>query len=236
MLLLQSTNGTDYAIVFSAQRPLTASFSVDLYAREARYSVDIPNVTVSEPFAPAFQGDGFRSAAIDLRRPAGGTPIAARIRTHVDGLDCPDSGTGYGGPRFPGPEGRGELDEADLEAAIATEVSNRRTRVVSFSPKPYSCPDPFHDARMTRFVQPLYSGASTHMGTAGSVFVKVALDQNGKVPTENGVPATYVYKSSGNADFDKAARAAAAASTYEPETFACSPMPSTYIYRAYFSR
>lgn len=101
--------------------------------------------------------------------------------------------------------------------------------VIDRSSTGQNCPVPARQARMTRFVVPAYPDVARAAGFTGSVQVFVRLDASGKV-LETGI-----YKSSGNAALDAAARRAAEASGYSAEIFRCEPIPGTYLYRADFS-
>ena len=59
--------------------------------------------------------------------------------------------------------------------------------------------------------------------------IEVTVSDAGKVK------AASIYKSSGNADLDKAAIAAARASTYAPRTSRCVPVEGVYLFRAEFA-
>jgi protein TonB len=84
------------------------------------------------------------------------------------------------------------------------------------------------DAMLTRTVQPKYPENAREQGATGTVQVKVSLNPSG------GVISTSIYKSSGNAELDQAALAAAHESTYNPEIEDCQPVAGTYLFRAGF--
>ena len=96
------------------------------------------------------------------------------------------------------------------------------------SPTPPPCARPHMDAMMTRPVQPNYPESARTQGATGTVQGKVSLDPSG------GVISTSIYKSSGNAELDRAALAAAHESIYSPEIEDCRPVVGTYLFRANF--
>jgi len=98
------------------------------------------------------------------------------------------------------------------------------------SPTPPACARPHMDARITRVVEPDYPNSAREQGATGTVLVKVSLNPSG------GVKSTSIYKSSGNAELDQAALAAAHESTYSPEVEDCQPVGGTYLFRASFSK
>jgi TonB family protein len=98
------------------------------------------------------------------------------------------------------------------------------------SPTPPPCARPHMDALITRVVEPDYPKSAREQGVTGTVLVRVSLDPSG------GVMSTSIYKSSGNAELDQAALAAAHESTYSPEIEDCQPVRGTYLFRASFSK
>jgi TonB family protein len=98
------------------------------------------------------------------------------------------------------------------------------------TPTPPRCALPHKDATTTRPVEPDYPDLARQQGAVGTVQVKIVLNSTG------GVTNATVYKSSGNALLDRAAVAAARASSYSPEVEDCAPVNGgTYLFRADFS-
>ena len=98
------------------------------------------------------------------------------------------------------------------------------------TPTPPRCSQPNKDATTTRPVEPDYPDLARQQGAVGTVQVKIVLNATG------GVTNATVYKSSGNALLDKAAVAAARASSYSPEITDCAPVNGgTYLFRADFN-
>jgi protein TonB len=97
------------------------------------------------------------------------------------------------------------------------------------TPTPPRCSQPHKDATTTRPVEPDYPDMARQQGAVGTTQVKVSLSATGSV-----IDAT-VYKGSGNQFLDRAAIAAAKASSYSPEVEDCQRVPGVYLFRADFS-
>jgi TonB family protein len=91
------------------------------------------------------------------------------------------------------------------------------------------CPIAASRATTMRPAMPDYPSVARAAGVTGTVQVFVRLDASGNV-VETGI-----YKSSGNATLDAAARRAAQDSSYSPEIYRCEPIPGTYLFRADFA-
>jgi TonB family protein len=114
------------------------------------------------------------------------------------------------------------LHEAIVKAAVKTP------RIVQASPLGQVCELAFVEASTMSVVQPQVPASAFGDGAQGTV--QVLLD----VATDGSVASTSIYKSSGRADLDEAARKAAAASLYRPQIVACMPAPGKYLFRSDF--
>ena len=83
------------------------------------------------------------------------------------------------------------------------------------------CSQPHVDVRVVKAVEPAMSDTARRQGAVGTVQVRVTLDVDGSVLGAS------IYKSSGNSELEKAALAAARASTYSPEMQDCHPVGGT---------
>jgi periplasmic protein TonB len=121
------------------------------------------------------------------------------------------------------------VPQGTVASAPPAPTSGPATAAPPPPPTPPRCAQPHKDATTTRPVEPDYPDLARQQGAVGTVQVKVSLTPTGSVVS------TSVYKSSGNALLDKAALAAARASSYAPEVEDCSPVAGTYLFRADFS-
>jgi TonB family protein len=97
------------------------------------------------------------------------------------------------------------------------------------TPPPPRCAQPHKDATTTRAIEPDYPDLARQQGAVGTVLVRVSLSASAVVTD------TRIYKSSGNAQLDKAALAAARASSYAAEVDDCQPAAGIYIFHVDFT-
>ncbi len=230
-MFLQSTNGTDYAVIFGSNVAQTTSFTLTLYSKDATYSVTLPAVSMTTD-ASEIGRKGFRSTAIDLRKPAGSEIVAARVQASAPIQACdtqyltdvPSSSALADPQRFV------DLAETQLESAAVDEIANGAKPIdLQPTPKTYNCSEPFVDLRTVHVLSPVYPNSARLSGITGSAVIEIF------VSDENEVHGASIYKSSGNPDLDQAAILAAIGTTYMAEVFDCQRIPGNYLFRGDFA-
>lgn len=108
------------------------------------------------------------------------------------------------------------------------------TRATHTTPRPHATSGPRDDCNREGSASisatPDYPESANDQGLgAQEVLIMVSLDASGSVA------AASIYKSSGRPDFDRAAIAAARASTYLPKMKNCKGVPGQYMFRADFN-
>gem|GEM_PF-3231853 len=122
--------------------------------------------------------------------------------------------------------------EATAEANALVERA-RTTKPIDTdagtSDPPPACEAPYRPAAMTHVVGPEIPTAAVAERLSGESLIKVFIADDGAV-----LQAT-VFRSSGSAVLDQAARAAAEKTTYAPEAVLCRPSGGFFMYRADFN-
>lgn len=90
-----------------------------------------------------------------------------------------------------------------------------------------SCVTPYQEVAVTNSVAPDYPDTARALGRF-TVLVQVGVSSTGQATSES------IYKSSGNADADKAALQAARLSSYQPKVANCLGVTSDYVFHADF--
>lgn len=134
------------------------------------------------------------------------------------------------------------LDIGKTRASMPGFDSGPRVGADTVSPRPAAAPEPAtsvapsacrESARRARIVgEPArldYPEAALRANLVGVAIVLVALNADGSVHSVS------VERSTGDASLDDAALAAAAGTTYEPETRFCVGIPSRYLFEARFT-
>ena len=145
------------------------------------------------------------------------TASASSPRGPIESVYTGGSGDRPGTTNGPGSAGPDVVASASLTLATPTPT-----------PKPV-CAQPHVAASVVRTADPGYPELPKEQGVTGIVKVRVTLSDTGDVVAAD------VYGTSGNAQLDNAALAAAKASTYAPEIEDCRKIPGQYLFRAEFS-
>lgn len=184
------------------------------------------------------------------RIPAGGTPRTARVRMpaplrlNVFHASAKSTGQsveqGYVAPRggnangVPGGTGTGTSGLVGAGGTDAAGVVGAPTPLLTATPRPPApsptptCAVAHAAARTLRAAEPVYPAQLANSGVTGTVLVLISLSASGEVL------AASVYRSSHNPLLDRAAIAAARASTYAPESVDCVPVSGTYLFQVDF--
>lgn len=93
-----------------------------------------------------------------------------------------------------------------------------------------ACSDPNVEAKTLVAVSPEQSTTDSYVSGNVTAMIKVDLDDTGRVT------AVSVYQSTGSMELDRAALAAARASSYAPETRDCRPVAGSYLFKVEFSQ
>jgi TonB family protein len=227
-LYLGSTDKVHYIVAFGAKTASTVSFQITLYSQHAVYNVSLPSVPIETPVTSP--NATFRSTALALLNP-GHEPLVGAAISSESRDRCPSDDFMIESAESLNNRRRYDRDpdQGALVDQLVHETGDGGNEVVpalSQTPPP-DCASPFLPARLVQAMQPLYpldAGFAT-----GLVGIAVTLDDSGAVTD------TRVWKSSGNAALDAAARDAADGSTYAPLVFACRPRGGTYVFDALFS-
>jgi TonB family protein len=231
MLLIEATDQMHYVVAFGAKTARIASFDLTLYSRNATYEASLPNVVMETPFTYAYGTPAFRSTAIVLEN-FGAEPLLGASVAFENTGSCPRQDDVIDpADSLTKPSRKVSAGRRDLERRLAGEKDNGASAPVAALPQPTPlvCPIPFSEKRVAHAFQPAYPVDALQAHATGVVRIRVLLDDSGAVTD------AAVFRSSGNASLDAAARDAALNSTYAAGTFACHPHGGTYLFDADFA-
>src|ERR1700688_148613 len=228
-------DGKTYALVLGSIDAGPVDLEVSLYSAFDEYRVRLPSVSFDVPADRALTAPTrrrFQSAPQFVMLPKAAAllmvivpPNSASAEAGCISFLYTDayrrrSNANYRLPEFLAVERAKLFDNlGERQATLASAVG----------PNPFPCAAPFADIVTTRPVEPDYPPIAIRERATGTVQVKVTVDATGLVL------AATIYKSSGNADLDRSALAAARASVYLPARVRCEPAGGSSLFRADFS-
>jgi TonB family protein len=233
-VLLESTNGKYYVIVFGSTIATASAFDMQFFSKSGAYHISTPTA-VPIVHAAALTGRPFRSTPILIRNPGSDPFLGATMQSGVvhDNVRCAGENIIIPSPdSFTSSDRHVDAQTAALEDQVAGETGPAASALVPIaapSAAPLTCDVPFADATVDHVDTPgIPAGVSP--GDLTSAAVNVVIDATGAIT------ATYVTESSGNPDVDAAAIASARRSTYHPAIFACQAQKSSHVIRFDFTK
>jgi TonB family protein len=233
-VLLESTNGKYYVIVFGSPVATASTFDMQFFSKGGAFHISTPTA-VPILHASALAGRPFRSTPMLVSNPGSDPFLGATIQSNVvhDNVRCAGENIIIPSPdSFTSPDRHVDAQTAALEDQVAGETGAAATALVPVaapSATPLSCDVPFADATVDQVDTPgIPAGVSP--GDLTDAAVKVDLAATGSIT------AAIVTESSGNPDVDAAAIASARKATYHPAIFACQAQKSSHVIRFDFTK
>lgn len=228
-----------YAIGLTSDETGEAHLDAALFGAGVRYDATFARVDFTDSKRVAADGaPAWASPTLYVRVPADAPPLEAATLaiedpdTHVP-LDCTGghavaADLGRDAPRIRANEKPARAAAVDRAIAAYDATSAVVTGTAVTEPR-LTCAKPYLPARTANVVQPAYPLIARQNGHVGSVSIDIELGTAGEKRS------AVIRSSSGWPELDAAARAAALATTYVPETFRCAPVAGTYEFRAGFA-